>query len=71
MINTSTNTPRLLRLTEVRYVTGLSKSSIYIYMTAGTFPRSMALGSRSVAWLESEVSQWVHDRIKQRDQMVA
>ncbi|MCJ8349177.1 AlpA family transcriptional regulator [Moritella sp.] len=71
MINTSTNPPRLLRLTEVRYLTGLSKSSIYNYMNKGLFPHSIALGLRSVAWAEYDIQLWINDRINIRDQMVA
>ena len=66
-----TTHPRLLRLSEVREITRLSKSSVYIYMNAGTFPKSISLGSRSVAWLESEIHQWIANRINQRDQMIA
>lgn len=63
--------PRLLKLTEVQEITSLSRSSIYIYMNKGFFPKSIALGARSVAWLESDIQKWIDDRIKQRDQMVA
>ena len=68
---TNTNHPRLLRLSEVRELTRLSKSSVYTYMSAGTFPKSISLGTRSVAWLESEIHQWIANRINQRDGFVA
>lgn len=67
----NTNIPHLLRLSEVREITRLSKSSIYTYMNAGTFPKSISLGTRSVAWLASEVNLWIENRITQRDQLVA
>ena len=69
--NTHINTPCLLRLSDVRKITRLSKSSVYSYMNAGTFPKSISLGARSVAWLESEIHHWINDRINLRDQMVA
>ena len=73
MENTTLSVPvqRLLRLSELTKITCLSKSSIYSYINAGTFPKSISLGARSVAWLESEIHQWIDERINERDQMVA
>lgn len=71
MNSNSPRIPRLLRLSDVLEITCLSKSSIYKYINAGTFPKSIFLGERSVAWISSEVYQWIDDRVKQRDQMVA
>lgn len=62
---------RLLRLSELTQITCLSKSSIYSYMNAGTFPRSISLGERSVAWLDSEIQEWIQNRIEKRDQVIA
>ncbi|CAM3208543.1 helix-turn-helix transcriptional regulator [Vibrio diazotrophicus] len=67
----STSARRFIRLHEVSKMTGLSKSSIYDYMSAGLFPKSCSLGIRSVAWIESEVEQWMDDQIARRDQAVA
>ena len=67
----NTNTPRLLRLSEVCKITTLSKSSVYLYMSKGNFPKSVSLGERSVVWLEDEIRQWIDNRIKQRDQIAA
>jgi prophage regulatory protein len=55
---------RLLRLQEVREATGLSRSSIY---ADPQFPRPVKIGPRAVAWVETEVRGWVHDRIAARD----
>lgn len=56
----------LLRLTDVIKRTGLSRSSIYLSISQGSFPASINLGARSVAWIESEIDQWIQDRINQR-----
>ena len=56
--------PRFLRLPEVLEMTGLSTSTIYRWMTEGTFPRQIQLGSRSVVWLESAVVKWMEDQIQ-------
>ncbi len=59
-----TTAPRFLRLPEVLEMTGLSTSTIYRWMTEGTFPRQIQLGSRSVVWLESAVVKWMEDQIQ-------
>ena len=61
----ATNTPpRFLRLKDVQSVTGLSKTSIYKLIEAGSFPKQINLsGSRSVGWLESEVIAYNQARI--------
>lgn len=53
---------RILRLNEVKRRTGLSRSSIYAFMKAGTFPQHISLGARSVGWYEHEVDAWVVSR---------
>lgn len=57
---------RFLRLTDVIARTGLSRSTIYLNITKGCFPQNINLGTRSVAWLESEIDAWMQDRINQR-----
>lgn len=59
---------RLIRLPEVINLTGLSRSSIYKYISENTFPQSVSLGERACAWVESEVQEWVLARIAERDQ---
>ncbi len=54
---------RLLRLPEVEAATGLKKSTLYLLMKRGEFVRCVNLTSRCVAWPESQVLQWVQDRI--------
>ena len=59
-------TDNILRLPEVRMVTGLSRSSIYAMEGSNLFPRRLKLGMRSVGWLESEVRAWVALRAERR-----
>jgi len=54
---------RLLRLPDVEAATGLKKSTIYLLMKRGEFPRCVQLTARCVAWPESRVLQFVQDRI--------
>jgi len=53
----------ILRLPKVKAITGLSRSTIYLRMSEGTFPQHISLGSRAVGWLRSEVADWMEQRI--------
>ena len=59
-------TNRLLRLRTVMDMTGLSRASIYGYMAAGSFPNSVKIGARSIAWSEQSVREWVDARLAHR-----
>ncbi len=54
----------ILRRKQVQARTGLSRSTIYLYIKAGQFPKPVALGPRAVGWVESEVSEWIVARLK-------
>ena len=45
----------ILRLPTVKAITGLSRSTIYLRMSEGSFPRQVNLGSRAVGWISSEI----------------
>lgn len=59
--------PKLMKIKEVMACTGLGRSTIYNYIGEGLFPKSVPLGIRSVAWVESEVEEWILEKIAQRD----
>ena len=46
---------RILRFPEVKAVSGLSRSTIYLRISEGLFPRPLLLGRRMVGWPESEI----------------
>ena len=56
----------MLRLPTVKARTGLSRSTIYLRISRGTFPASVSLGGRAVGWIEAEVQAWLTARIAQR-----
>src|SRR5262245_28507908 len=58
---------RIRRMPEVEALTGLSRSTIYEGIVAGTFPAPVPLGARSVGWLESEIEDWIDARVAARD----
>ena len=59
----------MLRFPTVKARTGLSRSTIYLRISRGTFPAPVSLGSRAVGWIEAEVHAWVTARIAQRRQI--
>ena len=54
---------RILRLPEVLRRTGLSRSTIYVRLDQGRFPRPVSLGARAVGWIDVEVDEWIRERI--------
>ena len=44
--------------------TGLSRSTIYLRMAEGRFPKSVCLGGRAVGWIEAEIDDWLQQRIE-------
>ncbi|EGU36857.1 AlpA family transcriptional regulator [Vibrio scophthalmi] len=62
---------RFLRLKEVMAVTALGRSSIYKFMNEERFPQSVSLGDRAVAWVESEIEEWMQERLSKRDEQQA
>ncbi|PFG46216.1 AlpA family transcriptional regulator [Vibrio sp. ES.051] len=57
---------RFLKLKEVMDKTALSRSAIYRKMNDGDFPQTISLGDRAVAWLESEVDDWMESMLQAR-----
>jgi len=55
---------RFLRLPEVKTRTGLSRTEIYALGQKGEFPKQLKIGARSVAWVASEVEEWITNLIK-------
>lgn len=53
---------KVLRLTEVTYTSGLSRSSIYRLMKLGLFPKAIRIGITAVGWLSSDIDQFLADR---------
>jgi prophage regulatory protein len=53
---------KLLRRPEVEARTGLSRSTIYAWQARGEFPQPVKLGTRLVAWRESDIDAWLESR---------
>jgi len=61
----------ILRLPDVIKKTALSRSVIYDMIAKGLFPKQVKLTKRSSGWLQSEIDQWINDRIAERDSEAA
>ena len=55
-------TANLLRRPQVEARTGLSRSTLYEWMKRGEFPQPVKLGTRIVAWRESDITEWLDSR---------
>lgn len=56
---------KFIKLREIKAQTTLSTSEIYRRIAAGTFPRQVMLGPKSVVWIEAEVLAWCKARISE------
>ena len=70
-MQTSFATRHFLRLPEVIALTGLRRSSIYLHIQRGNFPKQVKLGLKAVGWDAQEVAEWQADRIAARDDVMA
>ena len=54
----------ILRLPTVKARTGLSRSTIYLRISEGRFPKPVSLGGRAVGWVEAEITEWLNQQIE-------
>lgn len=63
-VSTSCETYQLLRRGEVLARCAFSNSTLHRLIKSGDFPPPIQLGSRAVAWIESEINSWIEQRIE-------
>jgi prophage regulatory protein len=54
----------VIRLPQVKKRTGLSRSTIYALIKLGHFKAPIHLGARAVGWLDSDVDEFLAERIR-------
>ena len=59
---------RFIRRPAVEDQTGLSRSTIYMLMQNGQFPKPVRIGGRAVAWPEADVEAWLNARLAEREE---
>jgi prophage regulatory protein len=57
---------RFLRLPELKTRTGLARSTIYAFVAQGRFPKPVHISPQIVVWVESEVQDWIREKIAAR-----
>lgn len=55
----------ILRLPAVKERTGLSRSTIYVFVSRGEFPAPISLGARAVGWVSGSIETWIANRVEQ------
>ena len=59
---------RFIRRPAVENRTGLARSTIYLLMQNGQFPKPVRIGGRAVAWPEAEVEALLNARLAEREE---
>ena len=57
----------LVRFDTVSEAIGLNRHQIHGAIRSGKFPKPVKIGKRAVAWVLSEVQEWIAARIAERD----
>jgi prophage regulatory protein len=52
---------RILRMPGVLARTGLSRSTLYRKLAAGTFPKQIQISERCIGWSEAAITAWLRD----------
>ena len=55
----------ICRLPDVVARTGLSRSTIYALVGKQEFPKQIRLSRRTVGWLETDIEEWISDRVNE------
>jgi predicted DNA-binding transcriptional regulator AlpA len=50
---------RVIRLDDVKRITGLSRTTIWEMERAGKFPKHLQLTAKAIGWLESQIVSWM------------
>ena len=53
----------ILRRPDVERRTGLSRSTIYLKVSLGLFPKPIKLGPRAIGWLATEIDEWLQEQV--------
>ena len=57
------NSYTIIRLPQAIQKTGLSRSTIYSLINAGTFVPKIQISTRAIGFLQSDVDDWIAGRI--------
>ena len=52
-----------LRIKEVMKMTGIARSTIWLWVSEGKFPKPIKLSPRITVWEEKEINHWMSNKI--------
>jgi prophage regulatory protein len=58
---------RLLTLPQIKELTQLSTAGIYRLMSQGRFPKQIKIAERSSRWIESEIMDFITEKMNERN----
>jgi prophage regulatory protein len=58
---------RILRKKEVLQLCGIGSSYMYRLISEDTFPKPVNLSPKIVGWVDTEIQEWVENKIALRD----
>ena len=58
---------KVVRKKDLHTRIGLRRTAVEELVKLGDFPRPIRVGKRAVAWLESEIDEWLRARAAERD----
>ena len=61
------NHERLIRKPELFGLIGVSETTIWRWERDGKFPKRIDLGAKNVAWLASEINDWIAEKAAARE----
>jgi prophage regulatory protein len=59
---------KLLRIADVSIKTTLAKSTIWLKMAEGSFPKPTKLSPAINVWKESDIDEWIENKFSQPSQ---
>jgi prophage regulatory protein len=60
---------KLLRIADVSTKTTLAKSTIWLKMAEGSFPKPTKLSPAINVWKESDIDEWIENKFSQPSQL--
>ena len=60
---------KLLRIADVSTKTTLAKSTIWLKMSEGSFPKPTKLSPAINVWKESDINEWIENKFSQPSQL--
>ncbi len=60
---------KLLRISDVSIKTTLAKSTIWLKMAEGSFPKPTKLSPAINVWKESDIDEWIENKFSQPSQL--